>query len=311
MKNMVEATWKYTEPAAKVQRGKAGIPTEGYERRDGSKVGKWGEVHIGTRGMPQSLYKQFVQSDKGYQPQVRPTGSVMHTVMPNSSAIASDWALHSEMERVNAVTFRADKRSPYDVIVKGRGFYPPNTRTDRAYMANNISSGFSGYLRRRYGRVVSTEDIVAVIDRVLISTSDTDLLNEYLVWFSLVNKESAHLARMVDFEFEKGWTSTSKSLTRSMTFVSFGGTPGWMYITVVHGGFVVPYDARGESVWGSAEAEIAKLGPVRADQIVGFVHFDPYSPDSPIFMRKSFRKDEPKAFKAMYQALSGASSTAI
>jgi hypothetical protein len=80
---------------------------------------------------------------------------------------------------------------------------------------------------------------------------------------------------------------------------------------VVHAGFVVPYQGLDEIVWGSAEAEIAKFGPVRAEQIVGFVHFDPHSPDSPIFMRKAFRKNEPKAFQQMHQALSGASSTAL
>jgi hypothetical protein len=271
-------------------------------------VEKWDEVHIGTRGMPQSLFKQFVQPDQGYKPQHRPTDSVMQTVMPNNSSIATDWALHGEMERVNAVTFRADKRSPYDVIVKARGFNPPNTRTDRHYITNNIVGGFKSYLFRRYKREVSSEDILRAIDREITSTADRDLLNEYMVWFSFVSKESAHLARMVDYEFEKGWTSTSKSLTRSMTFVSFGGTPGWMYVTVVHGGFVVPY---GRDVWESLEAEIAQFGPVRSDRIVGFVHFDPHKPDSPIFMRKSFRKEEPKAFQAMYQALSGAPSTAL
>jgi hypothetical protein len=274
-------------------------------------VQRWDEVYIGTRGMPQDLFKQFVQPDKGYKPQVRPTDSVMHTEMPNKTAIATDWALHGDMERVNAVTFRADKRSPYDIIVGARGFYPPNTRTDRHYVTRNIAGSFSGYLRRRYQREVKSEDVVRIIDRELTSPGDQELLNEYMVWFSLVNKESAHLARMVDYEFEKGWISTSISLSRSMTFVSIGGTPGWMYVTVVHGGFVVPYDSRGSGIWSSAEAEIAKFGPIRAEQIVGFVHFDPHAPDSPIFLRQSFRKSEPKACQAMYQALSGASSTAL
>lgn len=311
MQKMVAATWKYTQPARDVQRGKAGIPADGHERADGTKVERWNEMYIGTRGMPQPLFKQFNRPDNGYRTQVRPTGSVMQTVMPNKDAIASDWALHGEMERVNAVTFRADKRSPVDVIVKARGFHPPNTRADRNYISNRIAVSFASYLRRRYGRDVDANEILRVIDRDITSTEDRDLLNEYMVWFSLVSKESAHLARMVDYEFEKGWTSTSKSLTRSMTFVAFGGTPGWMYVTMVHGGFVVPYDGRGDEVWSSAEAEIAKFGPVRADHIVGFVHFDPHSPDTPIFMRKGFRKDEPKAFKAMHQALSGAPSTAL
>jgi hypothetical protein len=236
----------------------------------------------------------------------------MNTLMPNQSAIATDWALHGKMRRTNAVTFRADKRAPYDVIVKARGFHPPNTRTDRYYVTKKIAVEFQGYLSRRYNRKVSLDDVVRVIDRELTSQSDRDLLNEYLVWFSFVTKESAHLSRMVDHEFEKGWTSTSISLSRSINFVASGGTPGWMYVTVVHAGFVVPYDRTNKQVvWGSFEAEIARFGPVRAEQIVGFVHFESRAPDSPIFMRKSFRKDEPKACQAMHQALSGANSTAL
>jgi hypothetical protein len=74
-------------------------------------------------------------------------------------------------------------------------------------------------------------------------------------------------------------------------------------LTVIHGGFVVPWGHQNH--WGSEEAEIAQWGPVPAEQIVGFVHLDRYQPDSPIFIRRSFRKNEPQAFEYMFNVMSG------
>ena len=310
IKKMIAGTWKYTEPARDVQRGKAGIPEGGHERSAGNNILRHEELYIGTRGMPQNLFKQFAQPDQGHRRQARPTGSNMGTKMPDDSAIANDWGLHGEIKRVNAVTFRGDKRHPHDVIFKARGFHPPNTRADKGYMARTART-FGAYLSRRYKREVSEDDILAVMNREIVSAADRALLSEYLVWYSLLNKESSHLARMVDNEFQKGWISTSVCLDRAMNFVNWENTPGWMYVTLVYGGFVVPYDRfNNQIVWGSAEAEIANFGAIPDEQIVGFVHFDSNYPDTPIFMRKTFVKNEPKACGAIHRALSGANTTA-
>jgi hypothetical protein len=319
IQKMVEATWKDTAPSQAVARGKAGVPVDGHERPDGSRVQRWDEVHIGTRGMPQHLFQQFAQPDKGYRPQERPATQVLTTVMPDKSAIANDWGLFADMERVNAVTFRADKRPPAEVILNCRGFYPPNTRTDPAY-TKRIAEEFSLYLWRRHGRTVPKEEILRVMNRELASVDDRELLSAFMVWSSTLAKEAGHLGRMVEHEFEKGWISTSKYLPSSMNFAITGRTPGWIYVTVVHGGFVVPFDRDTKIPWGTREAEIAKFGPLRADQIVGFIHYqveaphrdDLYGvPDTPIFFRKSFRKDEKVACQQMYKALSGGPSTKL
>ena len=51
--------------------------------------------------------------------------------------------------------------------------------------------------------------------------------------------------------------------------------------------------------------QATQWGAVPAEQIVGFVHLDRYQPDSPIFIRRSFRKNEPQAFEYMFNVMSG------
>jgi hypothetical protein len=80
-------------------------------------------------------------------------------------------------------------------------------------------------------------------------------------------------------------------------------------LNVVHGGFVVPGGDKFN--WGSVEAEIAQWGPIKAEQIVGFVHVTPNAqqvgiPDGPIFIRRSFRTTEPEAFEYMFKVMCGA-----
>ena len=291
--------WGFAEPKDRAPHGSAG-----------QHVGLDAPL-MGTRGMPQSLFKTFQQPGEVYHKQQRPTRPVMDVVMgDDGAAIANDWALHRDVERVNAVTFRGDKRSPYQLIVRAGGFFPPNTRTDPDYKKRNVAWAFTDYLWRRYQQNADADDVKRVIEQTLVSQSDLDLFNQYVVWKALVTKEASHMARMTDNEFDKAWISTSKCRTNSEVFVTYNNTPGWMYIVIVHSGFVVPFGRGG--VWETQEAEIAQYGPITADRIVGFCHYCPFvGRDTPIFLRESFRRKEPKAFEAMYRALSGAPTTAL
>lgn len=301
MQKMIDATWVIAEPKGGVVRGSAG-----------NQVGLDAPT-IGMRGTPEPLFKAVRPANETYHPQERPSAPVMLTIMGNKSAIATDWGLHDTIERVNAVTFRGDKRPPFALIIGAGGFSPPETRRDRYYIENKIAVAFKDYLWRRFSRTVELEPIIRAIDGQAKLQEDLDLAYEYLVWRAILHKELAHLARMVDNEFLKGWSSTSRVLDSSMTFALFNQTPGWLYVTVVHSAFVVPYAhiSRSET-WTSGEAEIAQYGPIPAERILGFAHVSKeHVVDTPIFMRNTFLYDEPKAFQAMFQALSGANSTKV
>jgi len=305
MYKMMDISWRFSEPEAGVLRGMAG----GHN---------YNPMVIGTHGMPQSLAKVFVPP-QGYHPQVRPTGTNLPVMMTDKSAIARDWHLHEGLERTNAVTFRADKRPPYKILVEAPpppwqpGFNPPISRAlskEPYYLANGIYSAFKGYMKRRYQRDIGdSATFVAAVNKELVTPQAKELLYEYLVWLSITKKESAHLGRMVENEALKEWISTARCLDASLVFANMGGTPGWMYVVIVHSGYVVPFAAREELEWGTAETEIAQFGSIPADRIVGFARFSYTGPDTPIFIRKSFRKDEPKACDRIFDALSGAPST--
>lgn len=278
IKDLIKATWQFAEPSANSVRG---------------------AVTIGGRGAA------VPRGNEPYHPQVRPTSPVITSTFPNDSAIASDWKVFNWIRRTNAVTFRGDSRSPLDVITKAGGFYPPNSRTDRHYLENNIYKEFEDYLQRRYARALTKEEFLRAVDSTAVSGADKALLVDYMMWRKITEREAVHLGRMVENECLKGYISTARSIDTSLFFAAGNGTrEGWLYLTVIHGGFVVPHLARYN--WGSEEAEIAQWGPIPADRIVGFVHVKKSKiPDGPIFIRRSFRMGEPEAFEHMFKVMSG------
>jgi hypothetical protein len=55
----------------------------------------------------------------------------------------------------------------------------------------------------------------------------------------------------------EGFISTARAIGTAITFgTNFYQQPGWLHVTVVHGGFVVPFNKA--NVWGTDEAEIAQ-----------------------------------------------------
>ena len=300
LRGMMEALWKAAEPQAGAQRGSAG-PLPFY-------AGARNPVLVGTRGMP--LAQQAIHAQQVYTP-VRPTAPLLDTRHQNQTSMPTDWGLHDLVKRTNAVGFRGDTRSPHQVIVKAKppGFGPPNTRTDDYYIENNVYDGFKTYMAARFGRNVEKPDYLNAVKKVASSQASKQLLIDYTAWRRIVAREATHLGRMVENELLKAYISCSRCIDSSVFF----GTAklqkdGWLYLVVVHGGFVVPFDHRTkvEQFWGTGEAEIAQLGTIPPERIVGFCRLDQWTgPVGPIFMRKTFRKSESAAFETMFDFMSG------
>jgi hypothetical protein len=278
IEKLIESTWKFTEPSANAVRG---------------------NISIGTRG-------GVVTVNQGpYHAQVRPTASNITTAFPNKTAIASDWKLFEQIPRTNAVTFRGDTRPPVDVIAKANGFHPPISRTDRYYLENNIFNAFAWYLNERYQRTLTQAEFLQAVNTSAPLPNDKNLLIDYLMWRKICEREAVHLGRMVENECLKGYISTSRSVDTGITFgTGYNKKPGWLYVTVIHSAFVVPWGQ--QQFWGSEEAEVAQWGAVPSERIVGFMKLDQYGPaPGPIFFRRSFRKEENAAFEYMFNVMSG------
>ena len=136
-------------------------------------------------------------------------------------------------------------------------------------------------------------------------TQEQRTLTDYLMWRKIVEREAVHLGRMVENECLKGYISTSRSIDRACYFgTNYWKKPGWLYITVVHDGFVVPNGL--SETWGTTEGEVAQWGPIPAKRIVGFMRLESGGqPTGPIYARRRFRSDEPKAFAAVFDIMSG------
>lgn len=284
---VLKSCWKLSEPKAGAQRGRQ---------------------IVGTRGLAPSAATRA----ETYHPQVRPTATVATSLFPNKDAIASDWNVVHGMKRTNAVTFRGDTRKPLEVIFNSKGFHPPISRTDKYYLEKNVFDAFADYLKRRYQRQITQQEFLAAVRDHARSAADQKLLIEYSVWRQITVREAAHVGRMVENECLKSFISTSPSIEVARTFgTKFGAVAGWIYVTIVHGGFVVPLEksrniADKTALWGSTELEIAQWGAIPPERIVGFMQIPRQArPDNPIFMRRSFRKEEPKAFEAIYNTMSG------
>lgn len=278
IKNLIKATWKFAEPSKGATRGNISIGLRGAQTR------------------PTDIY----------HPQVRPTKSNIPTTFLNDNAIASDWKVFEQIKRTNAVTFRGDTRPPQEVIVNQGGFHPPNSRTDQYYIENNLYEAFRDYLERRYQRTLTKQEYLQAVTNTAPTGDSKKLLVDYMMWRKICEREAVHLGRMVENECEKGYISTARSIDTAITFgTGYNKKPGWLYVTMVHAGFIVPWDRK--NLWGSEEAEIAQWGPIPAERIVGFLRLDQYEPKpgSPIFIRRSFRKSEPKAFEFIFNAMSG------
>jgi hypothetical protein len=286
IERMMESTWQFAEPAD-------------MQARSSTLV-------IGARGKSKAELLQRIT----YSPQVRPTrngdspGGGLTVQTPSKSAIASDWKVFEQIDRTHAVTFRGDTRCPWDVIVKCDGFHPPSSRTDQAYL-ENVYVEFASYLDRRYGRPLTKDAFMKAVNKEAAMPREQRTLVDYMMWRKIVERDAVHLGRMVENECLKGYISSSRSIDVAMDFASKSLTqPGWLYVTIVHDGFVVPHGLTEN--WGTNEAEVAQWGPIPSQRVVGFRRVTSNgSPVGPIFMKRRFRMEDPKAFDEVFDVMSG------
>lgn len=265
---LIDSMWKRAEPAAGAKRG---------------------EFQIGSRGQAP------VKTAGSYMPHVAPTGG--------KTAFPEDWAFMKQIPRTNAITFRGDARCPRELITGAGGFSPPSSRTDRYYLEGPIANFFIAYMKQRYSRDVSKVDFLAAVDQTVTSDEAKRLLIDYLMWRKITEGKKMHLGRMVVQECLKGYISTSRSPSVANFFGSgYNQRSAWVYITRVRGGFVVPDTGK---KWGTGEQEIAQWGPIGPVDILGFKKTDQFNkPLSPVYIRRSFRKKEPKAFEQAFNFMS-------
>jgi hypothetical protein len=222
--------------------------------------------------------------------------------IPHLQGIANDWKTMNELPRVNAYTFRGDTRAP-GVLANAGGFNPPNTRTDSYYVENVVKPAFTSYMKRRYGQAVSDAEFTTAYSQAAPAGSEERrVVNNYFVWRVMVENEAFHLGRMLADEALKGYISTTRAVCVARAFAKENG---WVFLTRVRGGFLVP--DRGTTVWTSifGEQEIALPGTLKWKDVFGFRQVDAARKFiGPIYFRKAFEAHR-IAFAQAYDLLSG------
>jgi hypothetical protein len=266
-----------------------------WQRAEPAKGATRGPITMGLRGqsMPTG---PMTQQESVYHPHVNP-------LKAGEPAFANDWHHMEWIVRTNAVTFRGDSRDPNWVIGRDGGFFPPSHRTDDYYLYGVVFNAFKDYMHRRYDRDVTMQHYVSAISGNAATPEAKQVLVNYMMWRKITEGEAFHLGRMVKDEALKGYISTSRAVPVAADFgTRHLATNGWIYITLVRGGYIVPPTG---SKWGTHEQEIAQWGPILAHDIVGFQAIDSWTnPAGPIYVRPTFRKTEPKAFRRALDYLS-------
>ena len=222
--------------------------------------------------------------------------------IPHLQGIANDWKTMEQLPRVNGYTFRGDSRAP-GLVAKAGGFTPPITRTDAWYVENTIKPAFKSYMKRRYDQDVSDADFTKAINQAAPANSaERQVLGNYFVWRVMVENEAFHIGRMLVDETLKGYISTTRAVRVARGFAKDNG---WVYLTRVRGGFLVP--ERGASRWTETfgEQEIALPGKLDWADVFGFRQVDENrNLIGPIYLRKGFSAYR-VAFGEAYALLSG------
>ena len=216
-----------------------------------------------------------------------------------------DWTITNQLQRVNAYTFRGDRRPPEAIHAAG-GFYPPITRTDQDYVEKTIYGAFNGYMRRRYGIEVSLGEFYAAYRNQVTTEQQKVVMHGFFAWKSLIDNEAYHVGRMLASETLKGFISTTRAVTVAK---GFAADTGWVYVTLVQGGFLVP--DKGKHVWTSTfgEQEIALPAPIPWANVFGFRKVARLEPGvkfaGPLYLRRRLQAKNPKAYQECYELLSG------
>jgi len=236
---------------------------------------------------------------------IKPNDAVKDHPAPHLTAvIPNDWGITNQLERVNAYTFRGDTRSP-QAIQACDGFQPPVTRTDQFYVEDTIYPEFARYMRKRYGMEVTKAQFYAAYRQTVTNRDERLVMNGFFAWKSMVDNEAYHVGRMLANETLKGFVSTTKAIPVAKGFAKPGG---WVYVTLVQGGFLIP--DKGKHVWTATfgEQEIALPASIPWSHIFGYRQVGEGKMfTGPIYLRRSLYARNPKAYGKCYELLSGKS----
>lgn len=221
-----------------------------------------------------------------------------------STAVATDWSLMKEIPLVSAYTFRGETRHAADVQRAG-GFFPPNTRTDDAYITDTVHPSFDAYIQTKFGIGVSVADFRRLFHQTFPKEEDRNLFYHYSRWRAMHEREAMHLGRMVATEDMKGYISTTKAVTIAKAFAK---STGFVYVTLVRSGFLMP--PKMSHVWTQeyGEEEVAVPVPVPWSDVMGYRQMGvglKFDATRPLYLRRTFRDGDNDAFKRCYRLLSG------
>ncbi|WP_321470554.1 hypothetical protein [uncultured Paludibaculum sp.] len=250
-----------------------------------------------------------LQQKSVYVKQVEPlSGHVPKDLMaahPHLQGVAQDWKVIQHFERVNAYTFRGDQRGP-QAIAAADGFNSPLSRTDQHYVDTVIYPQFQSYLQRRFQIQLTRDQFDRVYNQQLAIPGDREVMNNFLSWRALIDTESNHVGRMLASQTLKNYISTSKVVSKAKAFAK---PNGWVYVTLVRGGFHIPASHPWAQVW-QPEQEIAVPGSIPWGEIFGFRKLDPrLAFEGPVYLRQGFESRNPAACRQVFELLCGKNQT--
>jgi|GEM_PF-2124524 len=278
LKEMMDHCWKIVRPNTAAPRSQVQV----------------GAARATTPRTPAEIFAAHRMKERGqYTPQVAPLN-------PADSIFAQDWKLTEQLERVNAYTFRGDRRTPREVEA-AKGFFPPISRTDQHYVETVVYPKFAEYLRRRVQMQLSLDQFQRVYGQATANPQDRDVLKLYFSWRAMVETESHHIGRMTASEILKNYISTSKDIGKAKQFAKEGG---WVFVTRVRGGFHLSSDHLWGQTFIQSEQEIALPGGLEWSEVFGFRQQKSGFLAGPLYMRKGFREANPAAYDKVFQFMS-------
>ncbi|TCJ17188.1 hypothetical protein EZJ19_04345 [Parasulfuritortus cantonensis] len=293
MQKMLDHAWTAASPAAGASR--SGVQMGGHRQGVAVKQPAPGYQKINTPAI-------IAKADQGFH-----NSQVASGATHLKSTFATDWALHKGFDRVRAFTFRGDKRDPLAIKNAG-GFKPPITRTDDWYVENVVYKQFSRWLKDRAGMDITWPQFRDAIQKSIPDQTMKQAVWHYGTWRMMVDLEQFHLGRMLAEEAMKGFISTTRAVTVAKGYASNSSTAGWVYVTRIDGGYVVPDQAKHQWTTIFGEQEIAMPGAVTWENVMGFRQvtkgaFPKFT--GPIYLRDHFVSEEKDAAEKVYKLLSG------
>lgn len=228
------------------------------------------------------------------------------------SGVANDWGDIKKFERVNAYTFRGDSRGMNDIAACG-GFGVSSARNDERFLKGSVYDKFEAYcLGRGIPFHLTRDQFCATVKETLATTSQRDILIDYMVWREMVKTEEKHLGRMMANEVLRSYISTSRCVEVAKAFATMGVPQheGWVYAVFVRGGFLIRQPGQpGGHHWAVFnEAEIANPGSIPWSNVVGARKVTDqamFDSSCPVYLRAGFVRTEPEAAAKVHAALSG------